>query len=62
MPRRPTLITVERVNRPDPQAAAEAILPMFLAFLGGRLVKRPTVEGGHVEPARVDETRSRLPP
>lgn len=62
MPRKSPAFTVERANLPDPQAAADAILPMFLAFLEGRLVKRPPVEGREISPARANETSGSLPP
>lgn len=43
MPRRAREILVETVGpRPDPVAAAEAILPLFLAFVDGR-GSRPTL-------------------
>lgn len=59
MPRRSAPITVERVNLPDPVAAADAILPLFLAFVEGRGARRQAPEGA---PARVhDEARGALP-
>lgn len=54
-------ITVVTAAPPDPQAAADAMLPLFLAFLDGRL-KRPSNGAAHVEPARADEESRELPP
>lgn len=41
MPRRPAEISIERENLPDPVAAADAMLPLFLALLDGRGAMRP---------------------
>ncbi len=57
MPRAVAPIIVEAENAPDPVAAADGILPLFLAFIEGR-GRRPTVP--KVAPARVqDETHTR---
>ena len=58
MPRRAATITVERVNLPDPVAAAETILPLFLAFVEGRGAL-PTPP--KAAPARVHDEREDRP-
>lgn len=50
MPRRPAKLIIERMNLPDLEAAAEAILPLFLAFLDQRAAKLPTVPGPPATP------------
>ena len=56
--------TVERVNQPDLDLAAGAILPLFLAFLDRRAARLASQDGAPstIEPARADEARSQLPP
>ena len=64
MPRPPAKIIVERVNKPDLDLAAGAILPLFLAFLDSRAARQASPEGAPppIEPARADEACSLLPP
>jgi hypothetical protein len=53
-------ITVKSAAPPDLDAAAGAMLPLFLAFLDWR-VKHPA-EASPVEPARANEESRQLPP
>jgi hypothetical protein len=53
--RQPPIVVVA-ASRPDLESAAGAMLPMFLAFLGGRLKRAP--KAASVEPVRADESEA----